>query len=82
MDRTFATVVADAVPVVHNAEYDLLTIPVPNGWDDVKHFADKVLRYGDKLYAFTGWDSDKHEAYFAVAKSVALVIEKTGVHYK
>lgn len=44
----------------------LLTVPVPNGWDDVRALQGKVLTLPDdsRVYTFTGWDSDHLVAYF------------------
>lgn len=77
---TFKTVaVADpnAVPVEYDREHDILTIPVPNGWDDVKPYQNKVLRFEGRVYTFTGWNSDRNVAYFKRAVSVATVETKS-----
>ena len=64
-----ATVVPNAIPVVHSVRTDLplefLTISVPNDWDDVKKIHKKVLSYDGRKFTFRGWNSDTHECYFS-----------------
>jgi hypothetical protein len=42
-----------------------LKIQVPNGWDDVLKIKEKVLEYNGRKFAFTGWNSDTNQCYFA-----------------
>ena len=44
---------------------EFLRVDCPNGWDDVKKLNKKILTYQGKRFAFTGWNSDWNEAYFA-----------------
>jgi hypothetical protein len=63
-----ATILPNEVAVVYsnrpevNREY--LTVSVPNGWDDVKKIAKKVLTYDGRKFTFTGWNSDTLQCYF------------------
>jgi hypothetical protein len=69
-----ATTSTRHLPAVHSVRGNQhwLTIPVPNGWDDVRPLTAKVLLFGDRTYAFRSWDSDRNEAYF-LAQSVAKI---------
>lgn len=49
----------------HDARYDLLTLEVPAGWDDVKHLHARVITFAGRRFGFTGWNSDRNHAYFA-----------------
>jgi hypothetical protein len=42
-----------------------LTVRCPAGWDDVKKISNKVLTYDNRKFTFTGWNSDRNEAYFS-----------------
>lgn len=42
-----------------------LTVQVPNGWDDVQNLLNKALSHDGRRYTFSGWNSDRNEAYFA-----------------
>jgi diphthamide synthase subunit DPH2 len=44
---------------------EFLTVSCPDGWDDVKKICKKILTYQGKKFAFTGWNSDRNEAFFA-----------------
>lgn len=44
---------------------EFLRIDCPNGWDDVEKINKKILTYQGKKFSFTGWNSDRNEAYFA-----------------
>lgn len=44
---------------------EFLTIDCPDGWDDVKKIKDRILQFEGKRFAFTGWNSDTNQAYFA-----------------
>lgn len=69
-----ATVSTHHLPAVHSVRHGKhwLTVPVPNGWEDVRPLTGKVLLFGDRTYAFRGWDSDRLECYF-VAQAVAKI---------
>lgn len=73
-----AAVVPDAVPILSAtadcASAHWLTIPVPNGWDDVKTWAGRVLEYAGRRYAYSGWNSDRNVAYFRTGLPVARVV--------
>ena len=57
------------VPVRHSVRPDVkrefLTIDCPNGWDDVKKLTNKILTFDGRKFAFTGWNSDRNECFFA-----------------
>lgn len=69
-----ARVASNLIPVTHVSwgGRNQLYVPVPNGWPDVQRLVGKVLVYDYRTYAFTGWDSDRLEAYFQ-PKAVATV---------
>ena len=64
-----ATIHANEIPVSHSirpeVNREFLTVSCPNGWDDVKKISKKVLTFENKKFTFTGWNSDRNEAYFA-----------------
>lgn len=63
-----------AVPVtvfVRDGRAAMLTVSVPEGWDDVKKILNNVLTFDGKTFQFSGWNSDRNEAYFRPAASVA-----------
>jgi hypothetical protein len=64
-----ATICPTEIPVVHSIRPDVgrefLTISCPDGWDDVKKICKKVLTYEGRKFTFTGWNSDRNEAFFA-----------------
>lgn len=57
------------IPVTHSVREDVnrefLCVSCPDGWDDVKKICKKVLTFEGRKFAFTGWNSDRNEAYFA-----------------
>lgn len=63
-----AHIITNAVPVTHTVRPDVgneyLTVPVPNGWDDVRPLVAKVLLFDGREFTFTGWNSDSNQAYF------------------
>ena len=80
MDKRFAVVVANALPIVNMyplnvapEHADHITLSVPNGWDDVKTLSRKVLEYAGNTFTFTGWNSDTNEIYFKRSTAVARV---------
>jgi hypothetical protein len=66
---TKATIVKNEICVIHQTKTDIhreyLTVDCPDGWDDVKKLTKKVLEYEGRKYAYTGWNSDRNECYFA-----------------
>ncbi len=77
-----AVIQKNLVPVRHSVRPDVnrefLTVACPNGWDDVKKICRKVLSFEGKNFTFTGWNSDRNEAFFACgldsAPSVAVIL--------
>lgn len=47
----------------------LATVPVPDGWDDVRKILSRVILHEGRRFVFTGWNSDRLEAYFQSPKS-------------
>jgi hypothetical protein len=64
-----ATIVPNEIKVSYSNREDVgrefLTVSCPEGWDDVKKLTNKVLTYDGRKFTFTGWNSDRNEAYFA-----------------
>ena len=64
-----AVIQNNLVPVRHSSRPDVnrefLTVSCPDGWDDVKKICKKVLAYEGRNFTFTGWNSDRNEAFFA-----------------
>lgn len=64
-----ATIHPQDVPVTHSIRPDVnrefLTVSCPEGWDDVKKICKKVLTFDGRKFTFTGWNSDRNEAFFA-----------------
>ncbi len=64
-----ATIAPNEIAVRYNSRSDInrefLTIDCPNDWDDVKKLTKKVLVYDGRRFTFTGWNSDRHECFFA-----------------
>lgn len=64
-----ATIDPNEVTVRHNIREDIqrefLTVDCPEGWDDVKKLVKKVLTFEGRKFAYTGWNSDRNEAFFA-----------------
>lgn len=52
---------------------DYLTVSCPAGWDDVKKISRKILVFRGQNYAFTGWNSDRNEAYYRVSENIAVI---------
>ena len=65
---TTISVCSNEMPVIYSERPDVgrdfLRIEVPNGWDDVKVLARKVLKYDGRRFTFTGWNSDRNECFF------------------
>lgn len=63
-----ATILSNEIPVSHSIREDInrefLTVNCPEGWDDVKKICKKVLTFDGRKFTFTGWNSDRNEAYF------------------
>lgn len=64
-----ATINPKEVTVRHSVRPDVnrefLAVDCPEGWDDVKKICKKVLTFEGRKFTFTGWNSDRNEAYFA-----------------
>lgn len=52
----------------------VLYVPVPNGWDDVKPLVGRVMEYLGRAYSFSGWNSDRNEAYFKLDNATARLL--------
>ena len=69
-----ATINHDLIPIACvDRNLGMLTVSVPSGWDDVKQISKHVLIYAGHLYTFTGWNSDRNEAYFKWTRQVARI---------
>ena len=71
-----ASIQKNEVAVTHsnrNGIGEFLTVECPNGWDDVKKLTKKVLKYQGKRFLFTGWCSDKNQAFFKCGQSWAVI---------
>lgn len=68
-ERPVAQVAKGFIPVQHSVRPDVnrefLRIDCPRGWEDVAKLTQKVLVYENRKFTFTGWNSDRNEAYFA-----------------
>jgi len=71
-----ATIAPNEIAVRYSSRPDVnrefLTIDCPNDWDDVKKLTKKVLIYDGRRFIFTGWNSDRHECFFARSLSFGL----------
>lgn len=68
-----ANIVKNVIPVSRQFENRII-IDVPNGWDDVKKICKKVLEFNGNNYVFTGWNSDRNEAFFRMSEKFATII--------
>jgi hypothetical protein len=70
-----ATITSNDLPAVPSTRDNQhwLTIPCPDGWDDVRKITGKVLRFAGKTYVFRGWNSDQNEAYFIAAETAKII---------
>lgn len=63
-----AKIAPDEIAVKHSVRPDVcreyLTVDCPEGWDNVKKLTRKVLLFDGRRFTFTGWNSDRNEAYF------------------
>ena len=63
-----ASIDTNKISVVHTVRPDVnrefLQINVPNGWDDLVKLYNKVLTYEGKDFVYSGWNSDRNEAYW------------------
>jgi hypothetical protein len=57
----------------YDAKHDLLTLDVPDGWDDVKRLTGRVVLFAGRRFGFTGWNSDHNHAYFVGHPEVAVL---------
>ncbi len=64
-----ADIAKNKISVVYSIHPDdnreFLTVNVPNGWNDVRKLNSKVLTYDGRDFAWTGWNSDSNQAYWA-----------------
>ncbi len=64
-----ATIAKNHIKVRHSVRPDVgrefLTVDCPEGWDDVKKICNKILLFQNKKFTYTGWNSDRNEAFFA-----------------
>jgi len=60
---TTAKVKDQRIPVRYNTEFDYLTVE-GFGYETLRRPSKMVLENNGKLYAFTGWNSDRGEGYF------------------
>lgn len=69
-----ATIARDEIPAIPSTRDNQhwLTVPCPQGWDDVRRITDKVLRFASRSYVFRGWNSDRNEAYFLAAETAKI----------
>lgn len=51
--------------IMPDDNHEFLTVNVPNGWADVRKLTGKVLTYEGRDFAWTGWNSDSNQAYWA-----------------
>jgi hypothetical protein len=51
----------------------VLVVGVPDGWDDVKRLVEKVIDFNDTKYCYSGWNSDRNEAYFKPSASFGRI---------
>lgn len=59
---------------VERCENRILVVSVPNGWDDCKKLVNKVLEFCGEKYAWTGWNSDRNEAFFKLTENFARIL--------
>lgn len=43
---------------------EFVAVDVPNGWDDVKKITNKVVLFDGRKFCWSGWNSDRNEAFF------------------
>ena len=67
-DLNTATFIGNEITVRHSVRPDVrrefLAFAIENGWDDVKKVHKKVLKFQDRKFTFSGWNSDTSECYF------------------
>lgn len=63
--------------VCHESQSEYLTVNVPNGWDDVRKIMNKVLTFNNRDFTFSGWNSDRNQAYFV--RKLSIHNEKVAV---
>jgi hypothetical protein len=63
-----AKINSNEIEVRHSIRPDVgrefLTVQVPNGWDDCKKISNKVLTFEGRRFIWSGWNSDRNEAFF------------------
>jgi len=71
-----ATILNKTIPVKYvnnDGGESWITVDAPNGWNDVKNICKKVLTFNGKTHVFTGWNSDRNEAFFKASKQFATI---------
>lgn len=71
MTATLTRNEAPAMPSTRDNQH-WLTVPCPQGWDDVRPLTGRVLRFDNRSYIFRGWNSDKNEAYFIHTETAVI----------
>lgn len=69
--QTAESIKIDTVEVYTKEEFEgriWLRVWVPNGWEDMQNLA-KMIRFEDKVFEQTGWNSDLNYAYYREIKS-------------
>jgi hypothetical protein len=70
-----AKISTNLIPVRPSQTRDgYLTVDVPNGWEDVEKIRTKVLEFEGRRFVFTGWNSDRNEAFFKSNVAVARIL--------
>ena len=68
MNNATATFIGNEISVRHSVRPDVrrefLAFSIDNGWDDVKKVHKKVLKFQDRKFVFSGWNSDTNECIF------------------
>lgn len=68
MQNVTAQILKDSIQIRHSRREDVnrefLTFDV-SGWEDVEKISKKILSFEGRKFAFTGWNSDRNECYFA-----------------
>lgn len=73
--KNTAFIASDLLVVRHSGTRPYyLTVSVPNGWEDVARLTARVLEFEGRHYGFTGWNSDRNEAYFKSNITVARIL--------
>lgn len=73
--ESFASIATNQIAVKASESFGCkyLTLELPEGWDTLQPLINKVLIYDGQNYTFSGWNSDRGEAYFYSNKKVATI---------